>query len=391
VGGIAAAGLAVAGLVWLLTRALGSATGAALAAAAVLALTAAAERSHAGVLPTDTARRGVLAAVAGTAAVGVFAGRRGLMGRSRGRQPLPPGEARDLLREARAKSLDVEGLEPLVSDHFYQVDINSVDPTVDPEEWTLSITGAVDEEVTIDYEELRAMESREEFVTLRCVGESLNGRKTDTALWTVVDVKPLLERAGAPEECCVMLRAADGYFVQFPREALETGMLAYGMNGRDLPRGHGAPVRALIPGHWGEVNTKWLTEIEVIDEPVDGYWEKRGWHGTGPVETMAKLHVTNLLTDGRVEVAGHTYAGTRGIERVEVSTDGGETWTDAELSDPLPGEDVWRQWVYRYDPPDEPHEVVVRAVDGEGTLQPEEESGAFPSGPTGWVSQTVRP
>jgi DMSO/TMAO reductase YedYZ molybdopterin-dependent catalytic subunit len=235
------------------------------------------------------------------------------------------------------------------------------------------------------------MESREEFVTLRCVGESLNGRKTDTALWTVVDVAPLLERAGAPDDCCVMLRAADGYFVQFPRTALETGMLAYGMNGRDLPRGHGAPVRALIPGHWGEVNTKWLSEIEVIDEPVDGYWEQRGWHGTGPVNTMAKLHVTNLLSDGRVEVAGHTYAGTRGIERVEVSTDGGETWTDAELSEPLPGEDVWRQWVHRYEPPDEAHEVVVRAVDGEGTLQTREESGAFPSGPTGWVSQTVRP
>jgi DMSO/TMAO reductase YedYZ molybdopterin-dependent catalytic subunit len=389
--GVAVAALAVAGLVWLLTRAPASAGGAALAGAAVLALAGAAERSGTGVLPTDTERRGVLAALAGTAVAGVAAGRRGLSGRSRGRQPLPPGEARDLLREARAKSLDVEGLEPLVSDHFYQVDINSVDPTVDPEEWTLSITGAVDEAVTIDLEDLRAMESREEFVTLRCVGESLNGRKTDTALWTVVDVAPLLERAGAPDDCCVMLRAADGYFVQFPRTALETGMLAYGMNGRDLPRGHGAPVRALIPGHWGEVNTKWLSEIEVIDEPVDGYWEQRGWHGTGPVNTMAKLHVTNLLSDGRVEVAGHTYAGTRGIERVEVSTDGGETWTDAELSEPLPGEDVWRQWVHRYEPPDEAHEVVVRAVDGEGTLQTREESGAFPSGPTGWVSQTVRP
>jgi hypothetical protein len=235
------------------------------------------------------------------------------------------------------------------------------------------------------------MESREEFVTLRCVGESLNGRKTDTALWTVVDVAPLLERAGAPEECCVMLHAADGYFVEFPREALETGMLAYGMNGRDLPRGHGAPVRALIPGHWGEVNTKWLSEIEVLEEPADGYWEQRGWHGTGPVETVAKLHATNRLSDGRVEVGGHAYAGTRGVDRVEVSTDGGETWTDADLSAPLPGEDVWRQWVYRYEPPEEPHEVVVRAVDGEGRLQPEEESGAFPSGPTGWVSQTVRP
>lgn len=188
-----------------------------------------------------------------------------------------------------------------------------------------------------------------------------------------------------------MLRAADGYFVEFPREALESGMLAYQMNGRDLPRGHGAPVRALIPGHWGEVNTKWLSEIEVLEEPADGYWEQRGWHGTGPVNTVAKLHVTNRLRDGQIEVAGHAYAGTRGVERVEVSTDGGETWADATLSEPLPGEDVWRQWVHRYEPSDGPHEVVVRAVDGEGRLQPKEKSGAFPSGSTGWVSKTVRP
>jgi DMSO/TMAO reductase YedYZ molybdopterin-dependent catalytic subunit len=266
-----------------------------------------------------------------------------------------------------------------------------VDPDVDPETWTLTVTGAVEEEVTVDLAEVRAMESREEFVTLRCVGESLNGRKMDNALWTVVDVMPLLERAGVPDECCVMLRADDGYFEEFPLSALRNGLLAYRMNGRDLPRAHGAPVRALIPGHWGEINVKWLTEIEVLEAPEDGYWEQRGWHGTGPVETVAKLHVTNRLSDGRFEVAGHAYAGTRGIDRVEVSTDGGETWTDATLSEPLPGTDVWRQWVYRYDPPEGAHEVVVRATDGEGTLQSSEESGAFPSGPTGWVSQTLRP
>ena len=391
VAAVAGAAVGAATPVWLLTRSPGSAAGAGVAAGVVLALAALAERTAVGVLPTDTERRGVLAAVAGTALATLVAGSRGTAGGSRGERPLPAGEAGDLLREARRKSLDVEGLEPLVSDRFFQVDINSVDPTVDPEEWSLTVTGAVDEEVRIEFDDLREMERREEFVTLRCVGESLNGRKTDTALWTVVDVMPLLERAGAPDNCCVMLRAADGYFVQFPLAALETGMLAYGMNGRDLPRGHGAPVRALVPGHWGEVNTKWLSEIEVLDEPVDGYWEKRGWHGTGPVETVAKLHVTNLLPDGRVEVAGHAYAGTRGVERVEVSTDGGETWTDADLSERLPGEDVWRQWVHRYEPPAEPHEVVVRAVDGTGTVQPSEESGAFPSGPTGWVSKTVRP
>ncbi|MFB6303968.1 MAG: molybdopterin-dependent oxidoreductase, partial [Haloferacaceae archaeon] len=221
--------------------------------------------------------------------------------------------------------------------------------------------------------------------------EPLNGHKMDNALWTVVDVKPLLEEAGAPDECCVMARATDGYYEEFPREALESARLAYRMNGRPLPRGHGAPVRLLVPGHWGEINLKWVTELEILEEPAKGYWEKRGWHGTGPVNTVAKLHAENRLDDGRIEVGGHAYAGTRGIERVEVSTDGGETWTDATLSARLPGEDVWRQWRHAYDPPDGAHEVVVRAVDGTGTVQPRERSEAFPSGATGWVSRTVEP
>jgi hypothetical protein len=92
-----------------------------------------------------------------------------------------------------------------------------------------------------------------------------------------------------------------------------------------------------------------------------------------------------------MEVAGPAYAGKRRIDRVEVSTDGGETWHDADLSDPLPADDVWRQWVYRYDPPEGTHEVVVRATDGLGTLQPRDERRAYPNGPSGWVSKTIEP
>ncbi|SFK58906.1 DMSO/TMAO reductase YedYZ, molybdopterin-dependent catalytic subunit [Halogranum rubrum] len=295
-----------------------------------------------------------------------------------------------LLAEASEKSFAVEGLEPLVSDAFYEVDINSTDPEVDASEWTLTVTGAVDEEVTYGYEDITSMEPEHRFVSLRCVGEALNGKKLDNALWTGVRIMDLVEPAGLPEGCCVMFRAADGFYEEFPLSALRDGFLAYGMNGEALPRGHGYPARALIPGHWGEINVKWLTEIEILERPEDGYWEKRGWHGTGPVNTVAKLHVVNDLDDGRKEVAGHAYAGTRGIERVEVSTDGGETWAEATLSETLPGTDVWRQWMYQYDPPTGEHEVVVRATDGTGQLQSSEEASPFPNGPSGWVSRTVR-
>ncbi|WP_276301990.1 molybdopterin-dependent oxidoreductase [Halorussus lipolyticus] len=363
---------------------------------------------------TSAARRRVLQAVAGAFAVGsvgaVLGSRKG------GQVPEADGEisagVEDLLGAADERSLDVAGIEPLVSENFYQVDINSVDPTVDREEWTLSVTGAVEEDAEFDFDDLTSSGSVEHrFVTLRCVGEGLNGKKMDTALWTGVPVTDLLESAGveAGDNCCVMLRAEDDFFEEFPLSALEDGFLAFEMNGEPLPRGHGHPVRALIPGHWGEINVKWLTEIEVLDEEAKGYWERRGWHGTGPVNTVAKLHAVNRLGEGEsggteMQVGGHAYAGTRGIQQVEVSTDGGESWNEATLSEPLPGspgeqgaadgqgtaEDAWRQWEYTYEA-SSPHEVVVRATDGEGDLQPEKERKPFPSGPTGWVSKRVEP
>jgi len=413
VAGVAAVGLVAAALSGSLASTVGATAGVALLSA-VAALGDGGTHARA----TDGSRRAVLSgAVAVAGSVLVFGWRRAFAatdgdggGDGDDREPLPDDVA-DRLAAAEAKSLDVDALEPLVSDEFYRVDIASVPPDPSREDWSLRIHGAVGEETTYTFDDVDAMEHEHRFETLRCVGESLNGRKMDTALWTGVPLMDLLDSADLRGDY-VMLRAADGFYEEFPVDALVDGFLAVGMNGRALPRGHGAPARALIPGHWGEINVKWLTEIEILDEPATGYWEERGWHGTGPVNTVAKLWVENRLDSedrqspeseasetsrtagdggGRIEVAGAAYAGTRGIERVEVSTDGGETWADAALSEPLPGDDVWRQWVYRYDPPEGDHEVVVRATDGHGTLQPREEKDAYPSGPSGWVSRTIEP
>jgi DMSO/TMAO reductase YedYZ molybdopterin-dependent catalytic subunit len=303
-----------------------------------------------------------------------------------------PSETQRLLAEAEEKSLDVEGLEGLVSgEDFYEVDTANVNPNLTAEDWTVSVTGAVETERTYDYEEIRSMESELRFMTLRCVSDPLNGKKMDNGLWQGVPIERLLEGTN-PQGEYVMLRSSDGYYEEFPVEALRTGLLAYGKDGDVLPRQHGYPARALIPGHWGEINVKWITEIEILDRPAKGFWEERGWHGTGPVHTVAKLHAVDRSDDdGRLTVGGHANAGTRGIERVEVSTDGGERWTEARLSEPLEGTDVWRQWAYTYDPPDGKHEVVVRAVDGTGTLQPKESQDTYPSGATGWVRRTITP
>ncbi|MDY6764889.1 MAG: molybdopterin-dependent oxidoreductase, partial [Halobacteria archaeon] len=295
-----------------------------------------------------------------------------------------------LLDRADERSLDIEGIPGLVSDidEFYEVDINSVNPSVNSDSWRLKITGEVENELTFTYDDITSLPQENRYMTLRCVGEHLNGHKMDNAVWTGTPIMGLIEQAN-PQGNYVMLRAADGYYEEFSFEALKTGFLAYGMNGEVLPRGHGFPVRALIPGHWGEINVKWLTEIEILEEEDMGYWEERGWHGTGPVNTVAKIWTVNRLDNGKFQVGGHAYAGTRGIQKVEVSVDGGETWNQAELSQPLEGEDVWRQWKYEWNPSKGQHTIIARATDGEGNLQPKKESQPFPSGPTGWVSKNI--
>jgi DMSO/TMAO reductase YedYZ molybdopterin-dependent catalytic subunit len=290
------------------------------------------------------------------------------------------------LDEAEDKSLRVRGIEPLVSDNFYRTDINNTVPTPDVEGWELSITGAVQSEQTYDFENLGSFDPQHRFISLRCVGENLNGNKMDNAIWTGVPIEPLLEQAN-PQADFVMAHAVDGYSVGFPREELEGAFLAYGMNGERLPREHGYPVRLLVPGNWGEVNVKWIDKLEIQDEEENGYWEKKGWKGTGEVKTVAKIKSVNKMND-RVEVAGHAYAGTRGVSAVEISIDGGDSWKETTLSEPLPGQDVWRQWKHVYYNPGD-HEVIARAIEEDGTVQSSEETGSFPSGPSGWVSRSV--
>lgn len=392
----------VAAVVALVTGNLGSTLGAALGAAVVVAAANATFEALDPATGTDPppGRRRLLQA--GAATLGAL-----VLGAARTREPAEPAAPPDpaaasLLAAANDRSFSLPGAEPMISEAFYTVDIATVDPRIDPADWQLAVTGEVETERSFTLSELQDFGGERRFTTLRCVSDLLNGEKMDTALWDGVPVADVLDAVGAPETCCVTLHGADDYFVSFPREALDPGLLAWGMNGRPLPRGHGAPLRTLVPGHWGETNAKWLTEIEIRDEPEDGYWEQRGWEGTGEVHTIAKLHSTTI-ENGTVRVGGHAYAGTRGIDAVEVSTDGGASWTEASLSETLPGptpldedepeptgeaDDAWRMWEHEYEADGE-HEVVVRAIDGDGEVQPKRERDGYPSGATGWVRKTV--
>jgi DMSO/TMAO reductase YedYZ molybdopterin-dependent catalytic subunit len=297
-------------------------------------------------------------------------------------------EASRLLDEAAQKSFALPDSPALVSQigEFYTVDINTVAPRIDAKEWNLDVTGAVTTPLTLSYADLTEMETEQRFSTLRCVGEDLNAREMDTAVWTGVPARTLTEQAGASGEY-VALHADDDYWNVIPRAAFEQSLLVFGMNDHVLPRAHGHPVRCIVPGRWGETNVKWLTEIEFLDEDIEGYWEERGWEGTGEISGITKLW-TNHETEDGVLLGGHAFDGTDGVAAVELSLDGGTTWTEAELTDPLSVGDAWRQWRYEVTDSGE-YDVVVRLVDGNGERQERENTGAFPDGATGWVRDTI--
>jgi len=241
------------GLAWAVTAAITADPSLAIGAAAPVVVFTALGVGAEDAIEHKPARRRVIASAA--VFIGVAAGVGRLVdagGDEVSTEPVSEAVA-DRLQQADVQALDIDGDVPgLVSEigEFYNVDIAEFDPEVPADDWSMTITGAVGEDVTVSYDELTAMPTEHRYVTLRCVGEDLNGEKMDTAVWTGTPIKPLLDEADPGGACgCAMLRAEDDYFVQFPVDALEDGFLAWEMNGQPLPQSHGHPVRVLVPGH----------------------------------------------------------------------------------------------------------------------------------------------
>lgn len=293
---------------------------------------------------------------------------------------------------AAASDLDsIPGLTPRLTpiDVHYTVDTALIDPLVDVADWRLEIGGAVAQPFALSYEELLELPAVEQLHTLECIDNKIGGDLIGTTLWTGVPLRDLLDRA-RPESGAldVVFRSVDGYSdsVRFTKAMEPKTILAYLMDGYRLPKEHGFPVRLLIPNIYGMKNVKWVARIEVVKHDYLGYWMERGWSDLAVVNTHSRIDTRSRLTwtGGAVTVAGIANAGSRGISRVEVSTDDGATWREAELETPL-GPLTWRRWRLLWTPDRVgPHSVLVRATDGEGQTQTATERGAFPSGSTGY-------
>ncbi len=289
-------------------------------------------------------------------------------------------------------SVGVDGVTPFrvpVGD-FYRVDTALVVPQVDPDTWSLRITGLVDREIELGYDELLAMPMVERDLTLTCVSNEVGGPYAGNARWLGVRLADVLDRAGLSSRAEQLLsRSVDGWSASTPVSVALDGrdaLVAVGMDGSALPAEHGYPARLVIPGLYGFVSaTKWLTEIVATTYAAEqAYWTQRGWATDAPVRTMARIDVPRPLTTvraGRIAVAGVAWAQHRGIDAVEVQVDDGP-WERARLGG-APSDDTWRQWVWAWDAAPGRRTLRVRATDGTGAVQPEARLTPFPSGAQG--------
>jgi DMSO/TMAO reductase YedYZ molybdopterin-dependent catalytic subunit len=169
-------------------------------------------------------------------------------------------------------------------------------------------------------------------------------------------------------------------------------LLAYELNGVPLPPQHGFPLRLLVPGWYGMTNVKWLSRITLLAEPFAGYQQARGYRlrqsdddegqplsRIFPRALMVPPGIPDFMTRertaraGTVTIAGRAWSGLAPVASVEVSTDGGANWNEAQLDQPTLGRWAWQRWSFDWnDAEPGQHALACRARDKAGNTQPAE-------------------
>jgi len=302
-------------------------------------------------------------------------------------------------------------------------------PEIDAHAWRLRVGGLVQRELSLSLETLReAFRERTVTATLQCAGNRRAGLvairdipgeapwgpgATGTATWTGVALADVLALAGPIGEASdVGFEGADvspeakpvqrfGGSIPLDKASRKEVLLAWAMNGEPLEAVHGAPLRVVVPGYIGARSVKWLERIELRSEPWAGYFQHvvyrllpaDGTPGPGAGMPLGLVALNSdvlsprdgqTVTAGPTEVRGYAFAGgDRYVSRVDVSTDGGASWTQASLLEDL-GRWAWRHWSITLDLPAGEHELLVRAWDSSAATQPEDEAALW--NPKGYVN-----
>ncbi len=283
-------------------------------------------------------------------------------------------------------------------------------PDVDAEGWRLRVRG--ERELSLGLAELKERPRVELAVTMECAG---NGRArldprpvsqpwlseaVGTARWAGTLLQPLLEESGVGEGAVEVLftgldRGIEGGEEQSFRRALpleealrEDVLLAYEMNGAPLPPQHGYPLRLVVPGWYGMTNVKWLAEIELLERPFDGYQQSQGYRlrqaEDEEGEPLSRMLPRSLLVPpgipeflsrertvepGEIVLQGRAWSGLAPVDSVEVSSNGGSTWAEAEL-EPAGERWAWRGWRFAWQAEPGQYVLCSRARDEAGNEQP---------------------
>jgi len=284
-------------------------------------------------------------------------------------------------------------------------------PEVDPSSaWVLHIGGNVRRPMDVTVDDLRTRPAQTVPVTMECAG---NGRAllepraisqpwlveaVGTAEWTGTPLAAILEDAGLDDDVVELVftgadRGLQGGVEQDYQRSLTVTeamrpevLLAYEMNGRPLEPQHGFPLRLLVPGWYGMASVKWLTSIDAVTEPFEGYQQADAYRfqtsDDDPGEPVTRIRVralmippgipdfvtrSRLVDAGPTRLRGRAWSGTAEVARVEVGVDG--NWADAELEPPVGGF-AWRGWHYPWDAEPGEHVLTCRATDVDGETQP---------------------
>ena len=265
----------------------------------------------------------------------------------------PPRPPRDAGQPTRVPSQPLPlPLALTRNEEFYSVKYSDL-PSVGLDSWRLFVYGLVREPLKLTLDEVKAMPAIETMHTLECIGNPAGGNLIGNANWRGISLREVLQRAGVDTPArFVTIGGVDDYFTTVPMATAthEQALLAYAMNEQPLSRVHGFPLRALLPGVYGQKQPKWITSIEVSNEDKLGPWEQKGWSARATIKLNSGMRQPvqgTSLGRGDILIAGYAFTNETGIRAVEVSTDAGTTWHAATIT-PAPAPYVWTTWGWRW-------------------------------------------
>jgi hypothetical protein len=281
------------------------------------------------------------------------------------------------------------------NEDYYVTRIGKV-PEIDANEYRLEVAGLVKAPRFFTLEELKALDLVELPLTVECIGNSPGGPQLSTAVWKGFYLYDFLVSLGLKDGATgVRYEAADGYFASHTLEQIrDNGVMgAIYMNGVPIPPLHGFPLRILNPGYYGVKQPAWVTRIEVIDRPMNDYWEDRGWDCSPPMEVDSVIFFPDKKAKAKpgkpLRIGGAAFGGRR-ISKVDLTADGGKTWTAAKIVKSEDADNIWVFWEGEMSFSKKgTYTVNARATDIQGNVQKEKDPKKF-DGTGDWPVLKVR-